>query len=122
MYGIYTYIARHPYLLIVGNFSLIISSAGMVAMPFLSGQMIEEVVTNNKDGLLKISLYFVGVAVLSGVFSFIRGVCFNLLGEKIIYELRTELYITFLYKDIEYFDVNKSGELMSRITSDCTLI
>lgn len=84
--------------------------------------MIEKVVTNDKKGLLIISLYFAGVCVLSGLFSFIRGICFNLLGEKIIYELRTELYKTFLFKDIEYFDINKSGELMSRITSDCTLI
>ena len=52
----------------------------------------------------------------------IRGFSLNLLGEKIMLTIRTELYDKFLYKDTEFFDVNKSGELMSRITSDTALL
>lgn len=39
-----------------------------------------------------------------------------------MYEVRNDLYGKILTKDTEFFDVNKSGELMSRITSDTTLL
>lgn len=36
--------------------------------------------------------------------------------------LRSELFTSFLKKDVEFYDANKSGELMSRITSDTTIV
>jgi len=37
-------------------------------------------------------------------------------------EIRSEILSKFIIKDIEFFDLNKSGELMSRITSDTAVI
>jgi len=54
--------------------------------------------------------------------SMIRGLSLSLLGEKVMLEIRSELYDKLLYKDTEFFDIHKSGELMSRITSDTALI
>lgn len=39
-----------------------------------------------------------------------------------MYNVRNDLYCKILNKDTEFFDQNKSGELMSRITSDTTLL
>jgi len=69
-----------------------------------------------------VAIGFVCCGIVSGVFSFIRGYSFNLLGEKVMLELRSELFEKFIEKDIEFFDRNKSGELMSRISSDTSII
>lgn len=39
-----------------------------------------------------------------------------------MYTVRNDLYTKILNKDTDFFDSNKSGELMSRITSDTTLL
>lgn len=62
------------------------------------------------------------VNLVGGIFTFVRGYSFNILGEKVMYVVRNELFGKIVKKDVEFFDVNKSGELMSRITSDTSLL
>lgn len=62
------------------------------------------------------------MAVIGAIFTFLRGSCFNLLGEKVLLNVRTDIYDSFIVKDTEFYDVNKSGELMSRISSDCATL
>lgn len=52
----------------------------------------------------------------------VRGYCFNFLGEKVMYDLRRDVFNSFILKDTAFFDTNKSGELMSRITSDIAVL
>ena len=48
--------------------------------------MIDIIAKNEaKSALTMISLVIIGIAVISGIFGFIRGSCFNLLGEKVMY-------------------------------------
>lgn len=56
------------------------------------------------------------------VFSAIRGFGFNLLGELVVRDLRQELFSKLVEKDIAYYDKNKTGELISRLTSDVTVV
>jgi ABC-type multidrug transport system fused ATPase/permease subunit len=44
------------------------------------------------------------------------------LGEKVLLNVRTDIYDSFINKDTEFYDINKSGELMSRISSDCATL
>lgn len=41
------------------------------------------------DKLKNHSLIFIGVSLGGGLFAFIRGTCFNLMGEKVMYDVRT---------------------------------
>ena len=56
------------------------------------------------------------------IFSALRGYSFNLLGEKIVRDLRQELFKALINKDIAYYDKNKTGELISRLTSDVSIV
>ena len=56
------------------------------------------------------------------VFSAVRGYGFNLLGEKIVRDIRAQLFEALVEKDINYYDTNKTGELISRLTSDVTIV
>jgi ABC-type multidrug transport system fused ATPase/permease subunit len=65
--------------------------------------------------------------LISSIFGFARGLCFNLLGErvnkilknfKVVVDLRNDVFSALIKKDTGFYDVNKSGELISRISSD----
>lgn len=117
----YTY--RHKMLLVIGNFSLIITSLSLVAIPYLTGQMIDSITkTQSNERLDGLTLQFLGLMVLSGFFGFTRAVSYNLLGEKVTLQLRQDLFSRLVEKDIEFFDRNRSGELISRLTSDISVI
>ena len=73
----------------------------------------------------KIDQYCLGMLVLvlvSGICVFIRGATFNTLSEKIAQYLRYDLFFFLINKDISFFDENKTGEILSRISSDTSVV
>ena len=89
----------------------------------MSGLIIDSIGNDRDIGKLnKLCFEFVGLALIGATFTLLRGSCFNLLGERVLYSVRTDIFDSFMQKDIEFFDVNKSGELLSRISSDCATL
>lgn len=72
--------------LIVANVSMLISSMGMIVLPLLCGSIIDHI----KDGadLKEDSFKFVVLTVVMAFSSAVRGYGFNLLGEKIVMDMR----------------------------------
>jgi len=64
-----------------------------------------------------LSLHFVGV-----VAGFIRVSLTGAVGERVVARLRNQLFGSILKQEISFFDEHKSGELVSRLGSDTTLV
>lgn len=62
-------------------------------------------------------LHFAGVLA-----SFLRSAIMNAVGERVVARLRNQLYSCILKQDIAFFDEHKTGELVSRLSSDTTLL
>lgn len=52
----------------------------------------------------------------------IRGYLFNMISERIALHLRRDLYISILNKDVGFFDARKTGDFLSRLSSDTSVI
>lgn len=99
-------------------------SIGMVsAMEFLVPQLIQytiDKVIPTKEVLLlgKMALGFVGAALVLAIFSFTSSYLLSMLGQRAVFSIREDLYSHLIKQDIEYFDRNRTGDLMSRLTND----
>lgn len=62
------------------------------------------------------------MSIITAIFTFTRAYAYNILGEKITFDLRNDFYRSLISKDIEFFDTNRSGELISRLSSDISVI
>lgn len=107
-------------MLLVANIGMMVSALGMVVLPYLAGEMIDDI--KNQTGLLDHAIQLLLLTLVLAVFTSLRGYFFNLLGEKVMLDLRTNLFNRLIEKDINYYDVNKSGELVSRLTSDIGVV
>lgn len=58
------------------------------------------------------------MSLITAAFTFTREYCYHLLSDKIVFDLRNDLFQKLIHKDIEFFDSNRSGELLSRLSSD----
>lgn len=58
------------------------------------------------------------IVLVSGICVGIRSIIFNILGERISRNLRKEYFDKILRKDIEFFDGQKTGFIISRLNSD----
>jgi ATP-binding cassette subfamily B protein len=63
-----------------------------------------------------------GVAVMLGVFSAARFYMVSWLGERITADLRNAVYTHVLRQSPQFFETTQSGEVLSRLTTDTTLV
>ena len=63
-----------------------------------------------------------GVAVALGVFSALRFYTVSWLGERITADLRNAVYRHVLQQSPEFFETTQTGEVLSRLSSDTTLV
>lgn len=68
--------------------------------------------------LLYVFSGFIGAALLLVVFRFISSYLLSRLGQYAVFSMRHDLYTHLIKQDIAYFDRNRTGDLMSRLTGD----
>jgi ABC-type multidrug transport system fused ATPase/permease subunit len=109
--------------LIWGFIFLILSSGAGLTYPQLVRWMIDNVVQPKK---LEYLLPTVGVLflafVIQGIFGSLRYYLFTLSGERIVLRLRKNLYEKILSQEVAFFDYWRTGDLMSRLSSDCATL
>ena len=125
-----------PYLWLyfIGWIFLILSSSAGLLFPYLMGKLLGSgsstmgsSVTDN-IGLLNFdnaTQVAYGLFILFGfqaIFSFMRVVIFNNVTENALRDLRNTAFERMIFMSMNFFDVNKVGELTSRVSSDITQI
>lgn len=117
-------LARPEYkTLLIASLFLAIASVCQLAYPQVIRNMVDQAL-QAKD-LVKINQIVVIILVvftLQAIASTIRYYLFTMAGERIVQRLRANLYGAILKQEIAFFDFNKTGELISRISSDTTIL
>jgi ABC-type multidrug transport system fused ATPase/permease subunit len=110
-------------LLFWGLAFLVLSSAAGLAFPQVIRWMLDNVLQpKNTDLLLPaVSALFVAFLV-QAVFGSLRYFLFTIAGERMVLRLRRRLYESILRQEVAFFDFQRTGDLMSRLSSDCTTL
>jgi subfamily B ATP-binding cassette protein MsbA len=99
-----------------------VTSTLNLTYPALMGTIIDSVVTRNVTALHTIVFFLVGLAALQAILSFGQSFWMSALGERIIIKLRIQLYSHLQYLPLSFFQDNRTGELLSRLTNDVTRV
>lgn len=111
---------KKEYMLLINGFTfLILSQVGGIMLPYISGKILDVIITTRDGTALNMYCgYFIGIFLLSSFAIFGRFISFNLLSERVSITLKNECFEKFINFDIEFFDKKKTGELLSRLGSD----
>lgn len=109
--------------LFVAGLFLVIASICQLAYPQVIRNMVD-LALQAKDiqKIDQIVLLILAVFTLQALASTIRYYLFTMAGERIVQRLRHNLYSAILKQEIAFFDFNKTGELISRISSDTSIL
>ena len=106
-----------------GLFFLILSSGASLAYPQIIRWMVDNVLQPKKLDLLLIVVGVLFIAfILQGVASSLRYYLFTMSGERMVLRLRQKLFEKIFSQEISFFDFHRTGELTSRLASDCTTL
>ena len=100
-----------------------LAALGMALVPYLSGQVIDYASIDPDRQLFARSIWeLLGVALLTGVFTGIRGGLFTYATTKLTVRIRTKLFENLLLQDVGWYDTSKSGDITSRLAADTTTV
>jgi len=117
------YLTAYKLRLLVATIGLFFASALSLVFPAVIQRVIDSVFTDADFMLLDtITLALLAVFILRSLASFVQNYNLNFVGEKIVVDLRCQLYAHFQTLSISYYNERRVGELISRISSDVTVV
>ena len=103
--------------------ALLIASAAMLALPLALRDVIDAgMITRDRATIDRYFIAFLVAAAVFGVFAAIRFYMVTWLGERVIADLRKRVYARVVRMDPTFFEVTRTGEVLSRLTTDTTLV
>jgi ATP-binding cassette, subfamily B, bacterial len=106
---------------------LVLAAVATLIFPMALRSLIDGGLTADGKGaaLLALREHFIelfGVAVALGLFSAARFYTVSWLGERVTADLRNAVYAHVLDQSPEFFETTQTGEVLSRLTTDTTLV
>ena len=121
--ALWPFVRRHRGLFIAWLLALAVSSSASLSLPVAFRTMIDDgFKSGSAGGIDRAFLLLFGVALLLALGTAARFFFVSLLGERVVADLRTKLYGHLIGLDAGFHDRTRSGELVSRLTSDVELI
>ena len=118
---LWPFVRRHRGLFIAWLLALAVSSSATLSLPVAVRYMIDHGFGGGSQINLAFGLLFV-VAVVLAVATAARFFFVSLLGEKVVADLRGQLYAHLVALDPAFHDRSRSGELVSRLSADSELL
>lgn len=113
------HVKGHWALMLLALCCLVANSLLEFVIPQLSRYTIDHIIPGKLFHMLPwVGAGILGTAVLLGVFGYLSSFTMAKVGQRAIYDLRNELYRHLHSLDMAFFDRNRTGDLMSRVTSD----
>lgn len=118
-FGLRTFLAPHRGSMAFAVLLVVLETVMLQSGPLLTQLGIDHgVIPGNTGALVTISMIFLGTVVVHAVVSWARIAFTGRLGEKLMYQLRVRVFSHFQRQSLDYFTKEKSGVLMTRMTSD----
>jgi ATP-binding cassette, subfamily B, bacterial len=103
--------------------ALLIASGAMLALPVAVRYLIDHgMAAGDARTINRYFLGFLGAALVFGVFAALRYYLVTWLGERVISDVRSAVYRRVVRMDMTFFEVTRTGEVLSRLTTDTTLV
>ncbi|NBX57024.1 MAG: ATP-binding cassette domain-containing protein [Gammaproteobacteria bacterium] len=103
--------------------ALLLASGSMLALPVALSQLVDKGMSAGNSETVNIYfIAFLGVAVLFGAFAAMRFYLVTWLGERVVADVREAVYRNVIRMDPQFFEVTRTGEVLSRLTTDTTLV
>ena len=118
-FGLRTFLVPHTGGLLVALILVVIETGLLHVGPLLTQMGIDQgVLAGDTSILLTIALAYLCAVALSTGASFLRTRFTGRLGERLVYELRIRVFSHYQRQSLDFFTREKSGVLMTRMTSD----
>ena len=125
--GLWPFVRPYRLQMALAGLFLVLAAVATLLFPVAVRQLIDGglVPAGRSDQTMALQGHFIelfGVAVALGVFSAVRFYLVSRLGERVTADLRNAVYAHVLRQSPQFFETTQTGEVLSRLTTDTTLV
>ena len=113
------YVKPYLHVLFSALICTVLASAGNLYLPWLFKDMVDKVLSEKDYFMLNmISISIVVIFVLRGIFSYGQSYLMNWVGQKVVIDIRRDVFHKLQCLSMSFYDKNKTGTIMSYATND----
>ncbi|XP_067941560.1 ATP-binding cassette sub-family B member 10, mitochondrial-like [Watersipora subatra] len=107
---------------------LFISTGVTMTLPYAVGRIIDVIYSSHKDGgdikdtLIPITQVLAAIFVIGAAANFGRVYFIQTSGQRLVKRLRSQAFTSIMKQETAFFDKNRTGELINRLSSDTTVV
>ncbi|NMM36733.1 MAG: ATP-binding cassette domain-containing protein [Glaciimonas sp.] len=130
--GLLPFLAPYKREFLLAGIALLVAAGATLAIPYAFRQMIDlgfgnagAVVAAGSKNIQNVDFYFLalfGVASILAIATAARFYMVSLLGERVTADIRSAVYRHVITQSPQFFETTQTGEVLSRLTADTTLI
>ncbi len=113
----------HASKFILAMFCMLVVGATTSALAFLVKPALDEIfLKRNSDMLMWIPIAVIVIYLIKGVCNYTQTILMSFIGQRVVADLRNNLYRRIQMQSLSFFTRNPTGILMSRITNDVAYV
>lgn len=122
VFRVFTYLRRYPFFALATMGCAILSTLLLTVFPKLTQVVVDEVRAGDGSHLLRYSLLALGAFFFRDLFNALRIILNNTFEQKVIFDLRSDLYSHIQRLPLRWFDNRSTGDIMTRLLEDVTSV
>jgi ATP-binding cassette, subfamily B, bacterial len=122
MWSVLGFLKQYKMRLVAASCALLFTAAATLSLGKGVQVLIDQGFGGDSDDLRQAILFLVAIAAAMSVGTFIRFYLVSWLGERVSADLRMAVFNNIVKLHPAFFETNRSGEIMSRLTTDTTLL
>jgi len=109
--------------LVLAGLFLLVAAAAQLTLPVAFKRLIDDgMALRDATTINHYFVLFLGAAIVFGLFAALRFYMISWMGERVVADIRSAVYARIVRMDPTFFEVTKTGEVLSRLTTDTTLV
>ncbi len=122
LWPILALLKQYKWRLVAASLALVFTATATLSLGKGVQVLIDEGFGGNSTDLRNAILFLIAIAAAMAVGTFVRFYQVSWLGERVSADLRVAVFDNIVTLHPGYFETNRSGEIMSRLTTDTTLL
>lgn len=115
----FLYTRPYKHIMFAAVILIIVAAFLQLIGPYLTKLAIDQYIrVGDYDGLTLIVLLYLGILMVTFVIQYAQSYITQYLGQKLMYDLRSQIFDHLQKLSLSFFDKNPVGRLMTRVTSD----
>ncbi len=121
VFRVFSYLKRYPFLATAQLTCAVLMTVLVIVFPGVTKAITAEVIPQRDfDRLIPLSLLALGTFLATNLFNALRIILNNTFEQKVIFDIRSDLYHKIQRLPMSWFDNKRTGDVMTRVTEDVT--